>query len=359
MFLVKRRNVKKENEEFFEALELLTSAKGASKPYLIEKIRAGIAVAVRREYGCEDSGVVVTVCPENRELSAGLFKTVVESVTDPVGQIALKEAKKIDKGTAVGRELVVPVDMTDLGYRATHIAKSLILQGVSEAVDEALYERLADKRLCTVPAKVLFVHPTTRGAVVLIDRFKADLPRTAQLPDDHFEPGDDINVFVADVRRNGNRPSIVLSRRHPMEVKRALEEEVPEIQSGVVKIAGIARDAGSRSKVAVLSADKRVDPIGVSIGHKASRIHAATKRLHGEKVDLVRWSKDPLKYVAFALSPAMVLNVFPEPMKEKTCRAVVPHDQVSLAIGPKAQNVRLASELTGWDIHICGEYVPA
>jgi N utilization substance protein A len=339
------------NTEFFEALNALAAEKGVSKDSLIEKIQAAIVHAVRRDYGGSDN-IHVDIDPENEVFKIYIRKTVVDEVTDPDTELSLEQGKTYRSRCRVGSVIDIPVKPKNFGRIAAVNAKHVIRQGVKEVERNQVFEELQSKQGELVSAIVNRVDPVRGSAVLLIGKSEAVLPKNEQVPGEVLIEGQHIKVYVVDVEVTDRGPRVLISRTHPGLVKRLFENEVPEIFDGTVEIKGIAREPGQRTKLAVWSKDPNVDPRGACIGTRGARVANIVDELGGEKIDIILWSEDPTKYVAEALSPANVLSVTLAEGDQKACRATVPDHQLSLAIGNKGQNARLAAKLTGYKIDI-------
>ncbi len=342
----------KANTEFFEALRLLEKEKGISGDYLLEKIQAAIVLAVEKNCATNKDNVRVILDPETNAFSVTLIKTVVEEIVDPDSEILKEQAVKYKKSAKVGDVIEIPLEPKKFGRIAAEAAKQVIRQGIREAERGNQMQEFKRKNQELVSAVVLRVDPATGAATLEIGNSHAILPRTEQMESDSFKDGDRIKVFVVNVLPGEKGPRMILSRTHAGLVKRLFEMEVPEIYNGTVEIRAITREAGSRTKLAVYAADENVDPVGACIGPHGSRVAGIVEELGGEKIDIVRYSEDPAAFIAAALSPAKVTAVEIDPNAEKACRVTVPENQLSLAIGNKGQNARLAARLTGWKIDI-------
>ena len=339
------------NAEFFEALNALAAEKGVPREDLIEKIQAAVIHAVRRDYGGADN-IFVDIDPENEVFKIYIRKTVVDEVTDPDTQLSLEEGKTYRSRARVGSVIDIPIKPKNFGRIAAVNAKHVIRQGVKEVERNQVFEELQSKQGELVTAVVSRVDPVRGSAVLQIGKSEAVLPKNEQIPGEVLTEGQHIKVYVVDVEVTDRGPRVLISRTHPGLVKRLFENEVPEIFDGTVEIKGIAREAGMRTKLAVYSKDPNVDPRGACIGTRGTRVANIVDELGGEKIDIILWSEDPTKYVAEALSPANVVAVTLLDGEQKACRATVPDHQLSLAIGNKGQNARLAAKLTGYKIDI-------
>ena len=313
------------NAEFFEAIEDIEKEKGIPRSYMYDKINQAMLAAFRRDNpDCADN-VEVILDEDKKRIDMVVKKTVVEEVEDANLEINLEAAKKISKRAKIGDVVGVPVETKKFGRIAAQAAKQVIIQGIREAERGLVFEEFTSKE-----------HEILTGVVSHIEELKE---------------GDRIKVYVVEVRNSTRGPQVLISRTHPGLVKRLFELEVPEIYDGTVEIKSIAREAGSRTKMAVWSADPNVDPIGSCVGPKGGRVASIVNELGGEKIDIVKYSEDPEEYIAAALSPSEVISVT---MLDdgKSCRVIVPDNQLSLAIGKEGQNARLAAKLTGYKIDI-------
>jgi N utilization substance protein A len=335
-----------------EALEALERSKRIDKKVLLEALEAAMASAGRKAYGA-NLNIVVEFNESNGEFKAFAVKKVVETVSDPDLEISLEEARRKDKDAQLDQEIRLPLPKVDFGRIAAQTAKQVVLQRVREAEREKVFEDYKNRLNDVLTAEVLRMDG--RSAILDIGGgTEAVLPPKEQMFKEEFMPGDRIKVFVVDVRRTARGPQVVVSRTHPMLVKKLFEAEVPEIQEGIVEIKGVAREAGVRTKMAVQSFDEKVDPVGACVGMKGIRVQAVVTEILGEKIDIIPWSDEPAKLISAALSPARISRVLIEE-ENKKATVVVAEDQLSLAIGKKGQNVRLAAKLTGWKVDVKSE----
>ena len=345
------------NAEFFEAIEDIEKEKGIPRTYMYSKIEQAMLTAFRRDNPeCEDN-VQVLLDEDKKQIEMVVNKTVVESVEDPSHEIILEAAKKISRRAKLGDVVAVPVETKKFGRIAAQAAKQVIIQGIREAERGIIYEEFTSKEHEILTGVVSHIEPRNGAVSIRISSnsefTEAMLSPNERIKTENLVEGDRIKVYVVEVRNSTRGPQVLISRTHPGLVKRLFELEVPEIYDGTVEIKSIAREAGSRTKMAVWSADPNVDPIGACVGPKGGRVASIVEELGGEKIDIVNYSEDPEAYIAAALSPSEVLNVT---MLEdgKSCRVVVPDSQLSLAIGKEGQNARLAAKLTGYKIDIKG-----
>ena len=345
------------NRDFIGALLQLNAEKGVPQEILIRTLEQAIESAYRRNADAPEN-VVVTVDPESGEISVAREYEVMateEEIEDPEAQMIVQEAQKIDPTTGVGGKVRIPENVTQaqLGRIAAQTAGQVYRQRLREAQRDVVFQQYAAREGEIMTGNV---QRTTDSAVVL-DMGKdveAVLAVTEQLPNETYRIGQHLKVYVMEVRRTTRGPVIVASRTHRGFLRRLMEMEIPEIYNGTVVIRGIAREAGSRSKVAVESRQQGVDAKGAAVGQRGARIQSIVAELNGEKVDIVLWDEDPGRFVAEALSPAEVLSVRIDE-EHKIANVIVPERQLSLAIGKEGQNARLAAKLTGWRIDIRSE----
>ena len=343
------------NNEFFDALALLEKEKGIPADYLLERIKAAIVIAVKKDYGAQDN-VKVEIDDTTRKFKVCITKTVVEEVTNPGTEIVLENALKHSKRAKLGNPVDIKLETKQFSRIAAQAAKQIIRQGIREAEHGKLREEFQSHNQEIVTAKVSRVDPETGDAVVEIGKAQETLFRSEQIPGETLVPGALVKVYIASVsdgkEMSRRGPRATISRTHPGLVKRLFESEVPEIYDGTVEIKSVSREAGSRTKIAVYSADENVDAVGACIGPRGARVGKIVDMLYGEKIDIVKYSENPAEFVAAALAPADVVSVTVDENGEKACRVIVPDLQLSLAIGNKGQNARLAAKLTGWKIDI-------
>ena len=337
------------NAEFFSALEQLEKEKGISQKYMLEKIELALQSAFKREYGAT-ALMRVDIDADKKKMRAFLQKEVVEEVEDPICQISLEDARAINRGYELGSMVEKEVKTDSMHRLSAAAAKSVIIQGIREGERQAMQEAYENKKEELMTATVSKINPDTGDVLLEMDRGVNPLPKAEQIPGETVTVGQKIKVYLTEINREARGPVVTLSRTHPKLVWRLFELEVPEIQEGTVLIKGVAREAGSRTKIAIWSRDPDVDAVGACIGTHNMRIDAILSELSGEKIDIVRFSEDTAEYVAAALAPATVQDVVMT--AERACRVTVSPDQLSLAIGREGQNVRLAARLTGCKIDI-------
>lgn len=339
------------SKEFFEAVKMLETEKGIPADYLYEKISAAIVVAAKHDYNGKDI-VHCDIDEEKQKIKVYLRKNVVEEIEDPDTDITLEEAQEIRKSAKVGKTIDIPLKTKDFGRIVAQTAKHVIRQGIREAERGQMLQEFKSKNQELVTAKVERIDPITGNATIEIGKNQTLLPKSEQVPGEKLTEGQIIKVFIVDVKEGGKGPKIMISRTHPGLVRRLFEQEVPEIYDGTIEIKSVSREAGSRAKIAVFTKDEDVDPVGACIGPRGQRVSNIVEVLGGEKIDIVKYSDDPAEFVSAALAPSDVCSIEIIDADAKTCRATVPDDQLSLAIGNKGQNVRLAVRLTGWNIDI-------
>ena len=343
------------NAEFFEAIEDIEREKGIPRGYMYDKIKLAMLAAFRRDNPeCEDN-VEIVLDEDKKRIEMNVYKTVVAEVEDPSHEIILEAAKKVSRRAKLGDLLPVPVETKKFGRIAAQAAKQVIIQGIREAERGIIYEEFTSKEHEILTGVVSHIEPRNGSVSIRISSnsefTEAVLTANERIRTEVLREGDHIKVYVVEVRNSTRGPQVLISRTHPGLVKRLFELEVPEIFDGTVEIKSIAREAGSRTKMAVWSADADVDPIGSCVGPKGGRVASIVNELGGEKIDIVKYSEIPEEYIAAALSPSEVVSVT---MMEdgKSCRVIVPDSQLSLAIGKEGQNARLAAKLTGYKIDI-------
>jgi N utilization substance protein A len=342
------------NPEMFEAIEMIEKEKGIPADYMKEKIVQALTTAYRRDNAGVSDNIFVELDEEKKEIRMYVQKVVVEEVGNPTFELTVEEARKYAPGADVGDAVNIEVPTKDFGRIAAQTAKQVIIQGIREAERGMIYEEYSSREQEVLVAQVIRPDPRSGGVVVEItskgETVEAVLPPGEQIRDEMLNTGDRVKVYVIEVRRTNRGPQMLLSRTHPGLVRRLFELEVPEVSDGTVEIRSIAREAGQRTKIAVWSNDEDVDPIGACIGVRRGRINAVTGELGGEKIDVVRFCEETDEFIAQALAPASVLRV--DLIDTRSCRVVVPDDQLSLAIGKEGQNARLAAKLTGFKIDI-------
>ena len=346
----KKEPEKQGNEELFLALDLLEKEKGIPAEYMLDKIKKAISTACKNNYGNED--VDIDVDREKGVFNVYLRKEIVEEVEDPNRQYLLDKAKQVDPTACVGRFVRIKLDTKQFGRVAAQTARNIIRKGIRDSERGQMMEEFQSKHQELVSGLVERIDPRTGAISLRLGKAEAVLPKNEQIGGENVKEGDYIKVYVVDVRETEKGPKAIISRTHPDLVKRMFETEVPEIYDGTVEIKAVSREAGSRTKLAVMSNDPAVDAVGACIGARDSRVSEIVDELGGEKIDIVEYSEEPKQFIAAALSPANVLSVELAEDGSRSCRVTVPDNQLSLAIGNKGQNARLAAKLTGWKIDI-------
>lgn len=339
------------NKEFFEAVALMEKEKGIQADYLYEKISEAIVKAVRKDYNNKDV-VACDIDPEAQTMRVYVHLNIVEELEDWDTDILVEDALEYRADAKAGETLEIELDTMKFGRIAAQTAKHVIRQGIKDAERGQVIRDFQSKTQDLVTAKVSRIDPISGNVTLEIGKGTAVLPKGEQVPDETFTEGELIKVYISEVKDTERGPRVMISRTHKGLVKRLFEQEVPEIYDGVVTIHSISREAGIRTKMAVSSSDENVDPIGACIGQRGARVNNIVEVLGGEKIDIVKYSEDPAEFVAAALAPANVLSVEIIDADAKQCQATVPDHQLSLAIGNKGLNAKLAAKLTGWKIDI-------
>ena len=354
MWIFNEEDTGKMNAEIFSALAQLEKERGIPQAYMIDKISQALVAAYKKDKeGYTDN---VFVDASDGDMKLYVQKEVVDEVISPATEISLDAARKVSPHAQLDDLVNIEIKTQAFGRIAAQTAKQVIIQGIREAERGMVFDTFASKEHEILTATVLRIDPTTGDMIVRIgggqDRTDAMLAASEQVRGEHYKEGDIIRVYVVEVRRSTRGPQVIVSRTHPGLVKRLFELEVPEIADGLVEVKSIAREAGSRTKLAVAATEENIDPVGACVGPRGARVGAVVDELHGEKIDIVVWSEDPCRFIASALSPSDVVSVTVLPGALKACRVVVPDDQLSLAIGKEGQNARLAARLTGYKIDI-------
>ncbi len=343
------------NTEFFNAIEDIEREKGIPREYMFDKINQAMLAAFRRDNPDAADNVVVEIDEDKKKIEMYVITDVVEEVENPAIQMTEAQARKYSKKAKAGMQIKVPVDTKEFGRIAAQSAKQVIIQGIREAERGLIYDEFTSREHEILTGEVSRIDPRTGSANIKIssnaEYTDALLSVNEQIRDEVLTEGKRIKVYVIEVRKSTRGPQVLISRTHPGLVKRLFELEVPEIADGTVEIMSVAREAGSRTKMAVWSTAPDIDPIGACVGPRGGRVASIVDELDGEKIDIVRYSEIPEEYIAAALSPSDVISVT---MDEdgKSCRVIVPDNQLSLAIGKEGQNARLAAKLTGYKIDI-------
>lgn len=339
-------------EQLARVIDAVAREKNLDRQIVVEAVEAAMVAAAKKVLHKEADNIEGQFSEETGEVELFEFKVVVDNVENPEIEITIEEAHKIDSEAQVGDELGFKIDTKDFGRIAAQNAKQIIMQKIREAEKELILAEFADRRNEIVTG---IVRRVVDGNVILeLGRAEGILRRREQIPGENYRAGDRVRALVVEIEVQGRGPEIQLSRTHPGFLKKLFEFEVPEIYEGTVEIKAVAREPGSRSKVAVWSRDSDVDPVGAAVGVRGSRVQNIVQELRGEKIDIIPFSEDPAKLIENALSPAQISQVIIDEV-DHLMEVIVPDDQLSLAIGRKGQNVKLAVQLTGWNIDIRGE----
>lgn len=341
------------SQDFLAALESIEKEKGISKDTLFDAIEAALISAYKRNFSTS-SNVKIHIDRDTGEIKVFKCLTVVDKVEKPQQEISQEEARAINPAFLVGDVIEKEVTPKKFGRIAAQTAKQVVIQRIREAERELIYEEYVDRQEDIITGVVQRFEQ--RNAIINLGKTEAVLPPAEQIPGEHFRQGDRVKAYITEVKKTPKGPQIIVSRSHPGLIRRLFELEVPEIYDGIVELKAVAREAGARSKIAVYTRDKNVDPVGACVGPRGSRVQTVVSELKGEKIDIVEWNEDPQIYIAHALSPAKVLLVKVNE-KEKYAEVVVPDYQLSLSIGKEGQNARLAAKLTGWKIDIVSESI--
>lgn len=344
------------NKGFFEALSLLGSENSVETEIIVDKVKSALLKAIRKAYPDCDDNIRVDIDPATKKFEMYLIKTVVDDEPIDYNEINIDEARTIDPNAFLGGTVEYPLDAAKFGRAAAQSAKQSIKGDLREINRENILNQFQDKENECITAEVSQVEPGNGAVTVVYDKTELYLFRNEQIPGERFKEGDKIKVYVTGIANRAKKPIIKISRAHRDLVKRLFELEVPEIYDGTVEIKAISREAGARTKIAVCSRDENVDAVGACIGPKRTRIQAIVDELNGEKIDIIVYSEDPAEFIARALAPAKVLKVTVSEGEQKECSVIVPNDQLSLAIGNRGQNAKLAAKLTGYKIDIKPEF---
>ena len=343
------------NAEFFAAVEDIEKEKGIPRGYMYEKIQQAMLAAFRKDNPEYGENVEVILDENKKRIELVINKTVVNEVEDPTAEIDVDSAHQLSKRYSVGDTVAIPVETKKFGRIAAQAAKQVIIQGIREAERGMIYDEFTSKEHEILTGVVSRIDPRTGAASIKINSNSeytdALLAPGEQIRGEELHEGDRLKVYVVEVRRSTRGPQVMISRTHPGLVKRLFELEVPEIFDGTVEIKSIAREAGSRTKMAVWCSDPAIDAIGACVGPRGGRVNSIVEELGGEKIGIIKYSEQPEEYIAAALAPAEVVSVTLLD-DARSCRVVVPDAQLSLAIGKEGQNARLAAKLTGYKIDI-------
>ncbi|MGH7209661.1 MAG: transcription termination factor NusA [Nitrospiraceae bacterium] len=336
------------NRELIAVIDQIGREKGIDKAKVIGAVEAALQMAAKKRFG-QSENIQVQIDQKTGEISVVSLKTIVDTVTNPKSEISIQEARRVDSEAEVGDEIGAVIEMDELGRIAAQTAKQVICQKVREAEWEAVQREYATRQGDLINGIIL--GQERRNYLVDLGKTEAVLPAQEQIPRETYRRGDRIKAYLLEVRRTPKDVQVVLSRTHPHFVAKLFQLEVPEVSEKIVEIKGIVREPGDRTKIAVASRDKAVDPVGACVGIKGSRVQAVVRELRGEKIDIIAWTTDPRVFIAEALNPASIEKVGIDEEK-KSALVVVADSQLSLAIGKNGQNVRLAARLTGWKIDI-------
>jgi N utilization substance protein A len=339
------------NRELLSVIEQIERDKGIPSDRIVKAVESALLSAAKKKYGSAEN-VQVKLDPATGEIEMVSLKKIVDEVTNPKAEISLEEAKKVDENAESGDEIGFLLDMEDFGRIAAQTAKQVIFQKVREAEWDAVQKEYGGRVGEMVTGTIL--GQERRNYIVEIGKTEALLPAQEQIPRENFHRGDRVRAILLEVKSSSKGPQVILSRSSPEFVKKLFEMEVPEISEGVVEVKGVVREAGDRTKIAVSSNEPTVDPVGACVGVKGSRVQSVVRELRGEKIDIITWTDDPRTFIGEALSPAIVEKVGINE-KERSAVVVVADAQLSLAIGKRGQNVRLASRLTDWKVDIINE----
>lgn len=337
--------------ELNRVIEQVSREKGVDRQVLIKTIEEAVRAAAAKKLG-QDYDLEVAFNEEMGEIEIFEFKEVVETVGDEHVEVSLEDAREMDPDCELGDSLGIKMNMDELGRIAAQSAKQVLMQRLREAEKDIVYDDYKDRR-------GEIIHGIAQrfdkgGIIVNLGRAEAELPSKEQIPRESYKQGDRVRAYILDVKQFSRGPQIILSRTHPNFLSALFENEVPEIAEGIVRIVQVAREPGSRAKIAVTSKDNDVDPVGACVGMKGARVQAVVQELRGEKIDIVTWDPDPAKFICNALAPAEITRVIVDEGNQRM-EVVVPDDQLSLAIGKRGQNVRLASKISGWNLDVTGE----
>lgn len=336
------------NKELIAVIDEIGRQKGIDKARVLSAVEAALQTAAKKRFG-QGENITVEIDPKTGEISVVSVKTIVETVTNPKAEISITEARKVDEGAEVGDEIGNVIEMDELGRIAAQTAKQVIFQKVREAEWEVVQREYSTRQGDLVNGVIIGME--RRNYIVDLGKTEAVLPIQEQIPRETYRRGDRVKAMLLEVRRTPKDVQVILTRTHPQFVAKLFELEVPEVTEKIVEIKGIVREPGDRTKIAVASRDKAVDPVGACVGIKGSRVQAVVRELRGEKIDIVAWTTEARVFIAEALNPATIEKVGIDEEK-KSALVVVADSQLSLAIGKNGQNVRLAAKLTNWKIDI-------
>jgi transcription termination/antitermination protein NusA len=336
------------NRELITVIDQIGREKGIDKARIIGAVESALQTAAKKRFG-QGENIQVQMDTKTGEISVISLRTIVETVVNPKAEVSLNEARRIDTEAEIGDEIGSLIEMDELGRIAAQTAKQVICQKVREAEWEAVLKEYSTRQGDLING--IIMGQERRNYLVDLGKTEAVLPASEQIPRETYRRGDRIKAYLLEVRKTPKDVQVILSRTHPQFVSKLFEVEVPEISEKIVEIKGVVREPGDRTKIAVSSRDKAVDPVGACVGIKGSRVQAVVRELRGEKIDIIAWTSDPRVFIAEALNPASIEKVGIDEEK-KSALVVVADSQLSLAIGKNGQNVRLAAKLTGWKIDI-------
>ena len=340
------------NKDFFRALEALGEENSVETELLIEKVKSAMLKAARRAYPHSEERISVEIDPKTKKFEMYIRQDIIDDEPIDENEVNIDVARTMDPNAMVGGTIMKELDISKLGRMAALSAKQSIKGDLREINREQMLSKFEQKEHECITAKVSQVEPGRGTVTVVYDGTELYLFRNEQIPGENLEEGKSVKVYITGIIGKNKKPVVKISRTHKDLVKRLFEQEVPEIYDGTVEVKSISREAGSRTKIAVWSKDENVDAVGACIGPKRSRITAVVNELSGEKIDIIPWSEVPEEFIARALAPAEVLKTVITSMEEKACTVIVPNNQLSLAIGNKGQNAKLAAKLTGFKIDI-------
>ncbi|MBO7473973.1 MAG: transcription termination/antitermination protein NusA [Ruminococcus sp.] len=340
------------NKDFFKALEALGEENSVETDLLIEKVKSAMLKAARRAYPHSEERITVEIDPKTKKFEMYIRQDIIDDEPIDENEVNIDVARTMDPNAMVGGTIMKELDISKLGRMAALSAKQSIKGDLREINREQMLSKFEQKEHECITAKVSQVEPGRGTVTVVYDGTELYLFRNEQIPGENLEEGKMVKVYITGIIGKNKKPVVKISRTHKDLVKRLFEQEVPEIYDGTVEVKSISREAGSRTKIAVWSKDENVDAVGACIGPKRSRITAVVNELSGEKIDIIPWSEIPEEFIARALAPAEVLKTVITSMEEKSCTVIVPNNQLSLAIGNKGQNAKLAAKLTGFKIDI-------
>lgn len=334
-----------------KVLDQVSREKGVERDVLIRTLEEAVRAAARKKLG-QNYDLEINFNDDLGEIEIFEFKEVVEKVSDERLEISLEDAKEVDPESEIGDSLGIKMETDELGRIAAQSAKQVIMQRLREAERNIVFDDYKDRRGEIIHG---IVQRFDKGSIIVnLGRTEAELPAKEQMPKEIYKQGDRVRAYILEVKQFSRGPQIILSRTHPNFLSALFENEVPEISEGIVSIVQVAREPGSRAKIAVTSKDSDVDPVGACVGMKGSRVQAVVQELKGEKIDIVPWDQDPAKFICNALAPAEIIRVVVDEANQ-AMEVVVPDDQLSLAIGRRGQNVRLASKISGWNLDVTSE----